>query len=212
MKILILAALASGFISSPPAAAKNVLEEELDINTLKLMAKHGQLIHLSYDGEKLSRRMVAMLADAPLDAAWKAISDIRRYHEYVPEMLQPKIISEKDGEITVEHTVQVKVIMGIKATEKYSTRYVFKKPRMYMHDPESPAREPGYWELVPVEDGKKTLILYFDEAPDLMKMGKMVQLVVSAKPELALALQVSPVSILVKSMKSRAEELAKKKK
>ncbi|MEW5946879.1 MAG: SRPBCC family protein [bacterium] len=199
-------------LAQAAAPAKNVLEEELDINTIKLMAKHGQLIHLSYSGEEISYRMVAMLADAPPDAAWEAVSDVERYHEFVPEMLPVKVLSRGKDELTVEHTVQVKVIAMVKATEKYSTRYVFKKPRLYMHSPDDPKAEPGYWELVPVDGGKKTLLIYFDKAPDLSKMGSMVKLVIKAKPEFGLALQVSPVSILIKAMKSRAEEIAVGKK
>ena len=197
--------------ASPTFAAKKVLDENLDTNTLKLMAQHGQLIHLAYDGEDLTYRTVIMLVDAPLDVVWNVITDIENYGEFIPEMLAPKIISKKNDEVIAEHIVQVKIILGVSASEKYTTRYVFKKPRVYMSDPKKPKVEPGYWEVKPVDGGSKTLLLYTDPAPNLAEMGTMVKTVVRVKPELGLALQVSPVSILVKAIKTRSEALAKKK-
>ena len=204
-------AVAMFLIASSTFAAKKVLDENLDTNTLKLMAQHGQLIHLAYDGEDLTYRTVIMLVDAPLDVVWSVITDIENYGKFIPEMLAPKIVSKKNDEVIAEHTVQVKIILGVSASEKYTTRYVFKKPRVYMNDPKKPKIEPGYWEVKPVDGGSKTLLLYTDHAPNLAEMGTMVKTVVRVKPELGLALQVSPVSILVKAMKNRSEELAKKK-
>lgn len=202
----------SAALIQPSFAAEKVLEENLDVETLKLMAGHGQLIHLSYDGEELTYRTVMTLVNAPLNVVWKVISNAEKYVEFVPQMQSVEVLDKKGGEITVEHTVKIKIVGPIAATEKYSTRYVFDKPKVVMYDPEKPEEEPGYWELVPVNDGKKTLLIYFDKAPNLEEMGTVVRTVLRTKPELGLALQVSPVSILTKAMKARAEKLAKGKK
>ncbi|MEW6201901.1 MAG: SRPBCC family protein [bacterium] len=211
MALPLMCILTSVLLASPCFPAEKVLDEKLDKNTLKLMAQHGQLIHLAYDGEELTYRTVVMFVNAPVDMVWDVITDIENYDKFVPEMLPPKIINRKKDEITAHHTVKVKVIAGISASENYDMRYVFKKPRVYMYDPKKPKREPGYWEIVPVDGSSKTLLFYTDRAPNLNEMGTMVKTIVRMKPELGLALQVSPISILTKAMKSRAEALAKKK-
>jgi hypothetical protein len=59
--------------------------------------------------------------------------------------------------------------------------------------------------MASVDGGKRTLLFYLDPAPDLSKMGSLVSSVVKEKPELGLALQVSPVSIMVQGIKKYIE-------
>lgn len=192
---------------------KTILDQNLDQKTIMALIEHGQLFNLIYnDKGELTHRMCAVLANAPLDFVWNVITNFENYDKFVPGMLPPALRDEKKNEVTVDFILKINIIMGISSTQKYSTRYVLAKPILYMHDPENSSSEPGFWKLVPVDGGKRTILYYYDPAPDLSKLGKLVDGVTKAKPELALALQVSPISILLNETKAYIEKKAKTKK
>ncbi len=195
---------------SLPIHAKNVLDEQLDQKTIKKMLEYGQLLDLIYDEKgELTHRMCAVLVNAKPDIVWNVITDFENYDKFVPGMEPPVLKNKKKDEITVDFTLKIKIVMGVNSTQEYSTRYVFRKPILYMYDPKDGSKEPGFWKIVPVDNGTQTILYYYDPAPDLTKMGALVAGVVKAKPEFALALQVSPISILLNQTKAYAEQKAK---
>ncbi len=194
---------------STSSYAKNVLDEQLDQKTMKIMLQYGQLLELVYNEKgELTHRMCAVLVNAKPDIVWSTITDFSNYDKFVPGMEPPVLKNKKKDEITVDFTLRIKIVMGVSSTQEYSTRYVFKKPILYMYDPKDVTKEPGFWKMVPVDNGKQTILYYYDPAPDLTKMGALVSGVVKAKPEFALALQVSPISILLNQTKAFAEKKA----
>lgn len=188
------------------ARSKNVLDEKLDMKTLVTLTKHGLLISLEDVDGKLKYRMVSALVNAAPDKVWRVLTRFEDYGNFVPEMVQPVIEKRTKTETVVAFTLEIRILGPIKSTQNYKTRYVFKKPRLYMYSLDDPRLEPGYWEVTPVDGGKKTLLFYIDTAPDLMKMGTLVSSVVKAKPELGLAIQVSPITILVQAIKTESEK------
>jgi hypothetical protein len=194
------------------AQAKRVLDENLDLKTLQKMAEMGQVIHLEYKGNTLVNRMVCVVINAPLDKVWNAITDFKNYHKIITSMLPPVVTKKSDKEYKVDFTVDVKIAGPIKSTNKYSMLYVLEKPMLYMYDPAKPKglkQNAGYWKLVSIEGGKKTLVFYLDAAPDLNMLGSLVVNFVKEKPELGLALQVSPVSIMMQGFKNYIENKKK---
>jgi ribosome-associated toxin RatA of RatAB toxin-antitoxin module len=190
--------------------AKSILDEELDQKTIKMLVEQGQLLDLIYDDKgELVHRMCVVLVNAKPDVVWSAITDFQNYDKFVPGMEPPVIKDKKKNEVTVEFTLKINIIMGVSYTQTYSTRYVFKKPILYMYNPEEPKKEPNIWKLVPVDNGARTILYYYDTPPDLTKMGSLVAGVSKAKPEIALALQVSPISILLNQTKSYIEQKMK---
>ena len=190
------------------AQAKRVLDEKLDLASLQKMAAMGQLIHLEYKGNTLVNRMVCVLVNAPPAKVWTVITDFANYHKFVPDMLPPKVTKLSATEYKVDFTLDIKILGPVKTTQKYGMLYSLENPYLYMYDPtkaKGSKANASYWKLVPVNGGKKTMLFYLDEAPDLGKMGSLVVNVVREKPELALALQVSPVSIMVQEIKKYVE-------
>lgn len=203
---LLIAVALAGFAGQ--AQAKRVLDEKLDMATLQKMAASGQLIHLEYKGNTLVNRMVCVLVKAPPAKVWAVITDFGNYHKFVPEMLPPKVTKISATEYKVDFTLDIKILGPVKTTQKYSMLYSLENPYLYMYDPaaaKGPKASASYWKVVPVSGGKQTMLFYLDAAPDLGKMGSLVVNVVKEKPELALALQVSPVSIMVQEIKKYAE-------
>ncbi|HOY63274.1 MAG: Polyketide cyclase / dehydrase and lipid transport [bacterium ADurb.Bin236] len=214
MRKLLVFAVASALLicSSRARAAVNPLEQNLDQDTLIKLAEKGQLFNMIYDEKgELTHRLCIVMVDASPDIVWGVITDFKNYDKFIPDMDPPVIRNKKDNEATVDFVLRIKIVGPIASTQKYSTRYVMKKPKMFMHDPEDSSVEPGFWQLTPIDGGKRTLVYYYDKAPDLMELGKLVSGLVTTRPEFALALQVSPVSILLNQTKEYAEKKAKKK-
>ena len=191
------------------AHALGVLDQKLDLKTIEKMAATGQVIHLEYKGGVLQYRMVCTLIDAPLDKVWKALTDFENYHKFTPEMMPPKVTKISSTEFRADFTLQIEIYGPLKTTQKYSVQYNLEKPVLYMHDPKGPRpprNKANFWKLAPAGNGKKTLVFYFDKAPDLKDLGSFVHGIVKDRPELALALQVSPVSIQVQELKKYVEK------
>ena len=202
--VFFLAASEIGAISG-----ERVLDEKLDVKTLKTMAEKGQLIHLQYDEQGLLEyRMVCTLVNAPIEKVWHVLTDFENYKQFIPGMATPKVNKVSDNEYIVDFTLNIEIFGPIKSTQKYSIRYNPSQPYLYMSDPAKkrpPKNELDFWQLVKIDGGKRTLVFYLDKAPDLKELGNFVYGIVKEKPELALALQVSPVSIMVQEMKDYAE-------
>jgi len=191
-------------------AEENILDQDLDIKTIKKMAEHGQLINLIYNDQgELTHRMHAVVINADLDTVWGVITDYKNYDKFVPEMIPPKIRESEDDRTIVDFTLKIRIIMGVSSTQEYSTMYVEEKPVLHMLNPDKPDEEGGFWKLVPVENGEKTLAFYYDPVPDLSEMGRLVAGVAKSKPEFAIALQVSPVTILMNETKAYIEKIAR---
>jgi hypothetical protein len=214
MRKLLVPAVVCAFliVSLLARAAVNPLEQNLDQDTLIKLAEKGQLFNMIYNEKgELTHRLCVIMVDASPDVVWGVITDFKNYDKFIPDMDPPVVRNKKEDEITVDFTLKIKIVGPIATTQKYSTRYVMKKPKLYMYDPEDSSVEPGFWQLTPIDGGKRTLVYYYDKAPDLMEMGKLVSGLVTTRPEFALALQVSPVSILLNQTKEYAEKKAKKK-
>ena len=194
------------------AQAKRVLDEKLDLKTLTTLATNGQLIYFEQHGGNITDRLVVTLINAPLDKVWSVITDFSNYNKFIPTMLPPKVTKKSDKEYNVDFVLDISIYGPIKTTQKYSTAYELSKPYLYMYEvgkPKVTKDKANYWKLVPVAGGKKTLVFYLDKAPDLKSLGTLVYNIASTKPELALALQVSPVSIVVQQLKEYVERKKK---
>lgn len=187
-----------------------ILKEGIDRATITELAQKGQLMNLIYNDEgELTHRMCAVVVNAGPDTVWDVITDYENYDKFIPDMAPPEIRERKAGGVTlVDFTLRIRIVMGVGTTQKYSTKFVPERPFLYRYDPGDPGAEPGFWELVPLEDGAKTLLFYYDTVPDLSRMGGLVSGLTSARPEFRIALQVSPMSILVSETKKYAEKIA----
>jgi len=197
--------------SSGARAEKNILEENLDKATIRKLLDFGQILTLKYDAAgNISHRVCGVLVNAPSDLVWNVLNDFKNYDEFIIGMEEPSIGKSGKGATIVDFVLKIKVLAGIGTTQKYSQMFVPRKPKLFIYDPEKPDREPGFWSVAPTDDGK-TILFYYDMAPDLNDMGKLISGVAKSKQEFAIALQVSPVSVLVNSVKAYAEKKAAKK-
>jgi len=181
----------------------NLLEQELDESTLKVLLNKGELIFLEEENEELKYITLAIIIDAPLDKVWQVITDFENYPDFIPGHKDCKIIKRYGNEITVESAVEFK-FMGIGSTVKYTTKYILKKPELIIFDTEK-NRETGCYKLIPIDQGKRVVLFRTKEAVDVDNFGRVAKFLIIRKPEMEFSMQVSPLRININAIKKRAE-------
>ena len=180
----------------------NVLEQELDESTLKILVKEGGLIHLEEINGEIKYITLAILIDAPLDKVWKVLTDFENYPEFIPGHKDCKIIKKENNEITVESAVEFK-FMVIGSTVRYTTKYILKKPELIIIDTEI-NRETGRYKLIPIDQGKR-VVLFRTKEVDRDNFTGVAKFLTNKKPEMEFPLYLSPLRINIKAIKERAE-------
>ena len=181
----------------------NLLEQELDESTLKVLLNKGELIFLEEENGELKYITLAIIIDAPLDKVWQVITDFENYPDFIPGHKDCKIIKRHGNKITVESAVTFK-FMGIGSTVKYTTKYILKKPELIIFDTEK-NRETGCYKLIPIDQGKRVVLFRTKEAVDVDNFGRVAKFLIIRKPEMEFSMQVSPLRININAIKKRAE-------
>ena len=182
-------------------AFPNLLEQELDESTLKVLLNRGELILLEEEDGKLKYITLAIIIDAPLDKVWQVITDFENYPNFIPGHKNCKIIKSNDNEITVESVVEFK-FMAIGSTVKYTTKYILKKPELIIFDTEK-NRETGRYKLIPIDEGRRVVLFRTKEAVDVDNFGRVAKFLIIQKPEMEFSMQVSPLRININAIKER---------
>ena len=180
----------------------NILEQELDESTLKILLNKGELIHLEEINGEIKYITLTILIDAPLDKVWKVLTDFENYPEFIPGHKDCKIIKKDNNEITVESAVEFK-FMVIGSTVRYTTKYILKKPELIIIDTEI-NRETGRYKLIPINQGKR-VVLFRTKEVDRDNFTGVAKFLINKKPEMEFPLYLSPLRINMKAIKDRAE-------
>ncbi|MCK4653268.1 MAG: SRPBCC family protein [Candidatus Cloacimonetes bacterium] len=182
----------------------NILEQELDESTLKILLTKGELILLEEENGELKYITMAILIDTPLDKVWQVLTDFEKYPDFIPGHKDCKIIKKDNNEITVESAVEFK-FMVIGSTVRYTTKYILKKPELIIIDTEI-NRETGRYKLIPIDEGKRVVLFRTKEAVDVDNFGRVAKFLVIQKPEMEFSLYLSPLRINMNAIKERAEK------
>ena len=184
------------------SAFANILEQELDESTLKILLNKGELIYLEEENGKLKYIDYAILIDAQLDKVWNVLTDFENYPEFVPGQKVCKIIKRQGNEMIVKSAVEFK-FMSIGSTVRYTTKYIFKKPELIIFDTKK-NKETGNYKLVPIDKGKR-VVLFRTKEVDGDNLTGVAKILINKKPEMESSLYLSPLKINMKAIKERAE-------
>jgi len=180
----------------------NILEQELDESTLKILLNKGELILLEEENGELKYITMAILIDTPLDKVWQVLTDFENYPDFIPGHKDCKIIKKDNNEITVESAVEFK-FMVIGSTVRYTTKYTLKKPELIIIDTKI-NRETGRYKLIPIDKGKR-VVLFRTKEIDGGNFTGAAKFLINKKPEMEFPLYLSPLRINIKAIKDRAE-------
>jgi hypothetical protein len=121
-------------------------------------------------------------------------------------MTESNVVSQKGNEVICDFVVEIK-FLGIGCTEKYSQKYILDKPNKLVKiaDPKT-NKVSGGWKFIPIEGGKKTILIYQDRAPITDEMCWTARTVVKLSPDSELALHSAPPFVYIDALKNRIEE------
>ena len=208
----ILIALAAVPLAAAPAA-KTAGEppswKYMDKEVLAKLLEKGELTAVDAFGpEKLEMCSVGILANAPPDKVWKAITDFEGYGKLMPDFTTPEVIERTNKSAVVHFTVTVLKVSLLNISTDYTLRYMFDKPRRADISWVSGKVKniTGYWELFPVAGGKKTVTIYAITS-DLASANALVGEALKEQPATVMAINLSSAIVLTRLIVKKAETL-----
>ena len=152
----------------------------------------------------------AGVIEAPPDVVWDVITDWDRYEEFMPQTKDVKVVERGEHTAVVDYHLKFKFTI-ISLSVYYRLFHTFDEEEYYnewylLKGDIDEVR--GSWKLYPIEEGRRTVALYTVYS-DLRSMGFIVKQVLKSEPHIELAIQLSSAALVVKSVKERAEKIAR---
>jgi ribosome-associated toxin RatA of RatAB toxin-antitoxin module len=187
-----------------PPAWKSMAKESL----AKLL-KRGELASVdAYGPQGIEMCSIGILANAPPEKVWKSITDLENYGRILPNLLSPEVLEHTDKTALVKFNITVLKLSIITLATDFTLRYTFDKPRRAGIEWVSGhvKNVSGYWELYPVEGGKKTVVIYAitsDPASANPLLGEMLK----EQPTTVMAINLTGAIIVARAVVKKAEKL-----
>lgn len=173
---------------------------------LAKVLKYGELFEVDYIGNtKVEAVSIGMLADAPPEKVWQAVTDFEGYTKLLPDQLKTESLEKKGNEEKVRFTVSVLKLGVIDINTKYVLKYKLNKPkRVDIGWVEGDVKNvAGYWELIPVDGGKKTIAIYVITS-DLSSASPIVGAALKEQPATMMAINLSSAIIFTRKIMEKA--------
>jgi len=142
------------------------------------------------------------------ERVWEVITDYEHYHEFMPQTERVKIKSRNENTLAVEYNLNFKFTI-IKLNMHYVLSTVLHPPfdiwwSIKKDEKNDIAETTGRWEIIPY--GKDKTLIFYTIYTDLKSSGKIMSFFLNQQPQLGLAIQVSTATLVVESVKKRAED------
>jgi ribosome-associated toxin RatA of RatAB toxin-antitoxin module len=177
--------------------------------SLAKLLENGELTSVDNVGpEKIEMCSVGVLAKATPEKIWKAITDFESYGKLMPDFTTPEVFEHTDKTALVHFTVTVLKLSLLNITTDYTLRYKFDAPRRADISWVSGKVKniSGYWELIPVHGGKKTIVIYAITS-DLGSANPLVGAALKEQPATVMAINLSSAIVLTRLVVKKAESL-----
>jgi ribosome-associated toxin RatA of RatAB toxin-antitoxin module len=205
--VLIALVCASVFDGAALAAAvKEPAWKKMDINALVGLLAKGDLVSVEKLGGGGELSTIGMLVNAPPEKLWNAITDFEGYPKIVPSCASVKITQRYGNMVVVDFIVRVIKIGPIDITTDYTLRYNLKKPKRVDISwvKGSVKNVSGYWEIIPVAGGKKSVMVY-GITSNLKEASAIAKMALQKQPSTETAINLSSAIVLTKAAKKKAE-------
>jgi ribosome-associated toxin RatA of RatAB toxin-antitoxin module len=190
--------------SAEPPSWKSMDKELL----AKLLEKSELAAVDAFGPDKIEMCSVGILANAPPEKVWKAITDFEGYGKLMPDFTTPEVLERSNKTAVVHFTVTVLKLSLLNISTDYTLRYTFDKPRRADISWVSGKVKniSGYWELFPVAGGKKTVVIYAITS-DLASANALVGEALKEQPATVMAINLSSAIVLTRLIVKKAEKL-----
>ncbi len=183
---------------------EKALEEGTDLDLVKELLDLGLIILINDEVEGLPWLVsVGGLVEAPAEAIFSVMTDFEHYPEFMPQTERVELERRTDNISVVTYHLKVNAgFIPIRAT--YSNYQYLRPPDRIDWALESGEFESlhGFWELIPVDGGKRTIIIYTVHSRPRQSVLKWL---FKEEPALELMINVSSGAMIVKAIKERSE-------
>ncbi|GEM_PF-2008732 len=124
-------------------------------------------IYTTKEGKQAGMAKGIILANLPPDAIWNVITDYEHYSDFLPSVKSTKILKKfPDGRIWLLHIIKIIFVKLRYVCELTPVKYPdgsrllqwkLVKAKGIKNDIKDTT---GFWEVIPVENGKKTILTY----------------------------------------------------
>lgn len=145
------------------------------------------------------------LINATPDQVRAVVTDYADQPQFIPQLESTTVHWVNDHENTQEINLKVKFSV-IKVGITYTMKNTFDGPyKCRFEQIKGDIKDNhGYWEIVPVDGGKRSLFVY-SFTSDLKSMGWLVKYMLEQQPSLELGMQVPTGALFVKAIRRRVE-------
>lgn len=180
--------------------------KDTDKEVLAKLLRHGELVAVDSVGKNIDMVSIGMLANVPPEKLWRVVTDFEGYADLMPESVKTTIMKKKGNMMHVRFVVSVLKFSVIDINTKYTLKYVLDAPRRAdISWVEGDVKNvEGYWELYPVDGGRKTVAIYAITS-DLGSANPLVGRTLSEQPATVMAINLSSAIIFTEKVLEAAE-------
>jgi len=172
---------------------------------LELLLKKGEMVFLDLSPGDIPWMVTAgVIIGASPEKVYSVITDFTKYTEFMPQLDSVEQYDPGDGFPEVTFTLGFRFAYIIPLTLSYTYKYLLRPPLRidWVGIREGKACDYGYWELVPLDGGKKTAALYnLYSTPQ----GYLLKKIIKKNPQLHISTILSTALIVGQKTKVRAE-------
>jgi ribosome-associated toxin RatA of RatAB toxin-antitoxin module len=201
-------ALSSAALAATDPAGEPPSWKSMNKEVLAKLLERGELTSVDAFGpEQLEMCSIGILANAPPDKVWKAITDFDGYGKLMPDLLAPDVLESAEKTALVHFAVTVLKLGVISLTTDFTLRYKLDKPRRADISWVSGMVKniSGYWELFPVAGGKKTVVIYAITS-DPASANALVGEALKEQPNTVMAINLTGAIIVSRLVVKKAEK------
>ena len=151
--------------------------------------------------------VVAMLVDAPPAVVWSVISDFKNYPKYIRECNTAKVKKQTDAAAVVDFKMTLLKAGPVNLASAYTLNYKLDKGKRmeFASAGDNGKGLHGAWELVPVQSGKRTVLIQ-RTISDFKSAGSLAKYMVERSPTITIAVSLANAMVYVEQMKRAAEK------
>lgn len=184
---------------------KTIWGDGKNSHALDLLLNKGEFVFVDFNPGDIPWMVTSgVLINAPPERVYSIITDFRKYTEFMPQVDKVKQVTPADGLPEVNYTLGFRFAYIIPLTFSYTLKYLPRPPLRidWVGIKEGAACHYGFWELVPLEGGKKTAAFYSLYSTPQWSLFKKI---VEKNPHLLVSTVLSTALIVGEKIKMRAE-------
>jgi len=179
--------------------------KDMDAEKLAELLEFGDLIAVDTIGDTTIEMVsIAMLVNAPQEQVWNTVTDFVGYGQLMPDTLQTEVLVDEGNMKQVHFSVNVIKLGAFGISSNYTLKYNLDPPdRADISWVEGDVKNvAGFWELHPVDGGKKTVVIYAITSD--LASTPMVGRILAKQPATVMAINLSSAIVFTERLMEEA--------